>query len=196
MELQDFVEAFGDGLKRADRGGPVALNKRSGSPYSPGIGPHTESETISLVLAHTSMALPPIRREVPYPNVSRSRCDVVVVDDRDGWVIEVKMLRMMGDNGKPNDNMLMHILSPYARHRSAVTDCAKLLDSGFKERKAIVIFGYEYDDLPMSPAIEAFELLASQTVQLCGVEPASIGRLVHPVHRRGQVFAWEIGPLA
>ena len=26
---------------------------------------------------------------------------------------EVKMLRLMGDNGKPNDNMLMHILSPY-----------------------------------------------------------------------------------
>ena len=35
------------------------------------------------------------------------------------WAIEVKMLRLMGDNGKPNDNMLMHILSPYERHRSA-----------------------------------------------------------------------------
>jgi len=27
----------------------------------------------------------------------------------------------MGDNGKPNDNMLMHILSPYPAHRSALT---------------------------------------------------------------------------
>ncbi len=37
------------------------------------------------------------------------------------------MLRLMGDNGKANDNMLMHILSPYPSHRSALTDCEKLL---------------------------------------------------------------------
>ena len=30
-------------------------------------------------------------------------------------------LRLKGDNGKPNDNMLMHILSPYPQHRSALT---------------------------------------------------------------------------
>jgi hypothetical protein len=29
-----------------------------------------------------------------------------------GSAIEVKMLRLMGDNGKLNDNMVMHILSP------------------------------------------------------------------------------------
>jgi hypothetical protein len=33
-----------------------------------------------------------------------------------GWAIEVKMLRLMGDNGKLNDNMVMHILSPYPAH--------------------------------------------------------------------------------
>lgn len=32
----------------------------------------------------------------------------------------------LGDNGKPNDNMIMHILSPYPDHRSALTDCSKL----------------------------------------------------------------------
>jgi hypothetical protein len=31
------------------------------------------------------------------------------------WAIEIKMPRLMGDNGKPNDNMLMHILSPYPK---------------------------------------------------------------------------------
>jgi len=44
----------------------------------------------------------------------------------------VKMLRLMGDNSKPNDNMLMHILSPYPSHRSALTDCQKLAASGFQ----------------------------------------------------------------
>ena len=33
------------------------------------------------------------------------------------------MLRFMGDNGKLNDNIVMHILSPYPEHRSALTDC-------------------------------------------------------------------------
>ena len=45
------------------------------------------------------------------------------------WAIEAKMLRMFGDNGKLNDNMLMHVLSPYPAHRSALTDCGKLAHS-------------------------------------------------------------------
>jgi hypothetical protein len=59
----------------------------------------------------------------------------------------------MGDNGKPNDNMLMHILSPYPKHRSALTDCQKLVGSGFEEAYALLIYGYDYDDWPMEPGI-------------------------------------------
>ena len=40
------------------------------------------------------------------------------------------MMRLMGDNGKPNDNILTHILSPYPAQRSAITDCRKLAASG------------------------------------------------------------------
>lgn len=72
------------------------------------------------------------------------------------------MLRMLGDNGKPNDNILMHILSPYPAHRSALTGCTKLLESGLPGRKAIIIFGYEYEDWPMTPAINAFEFHADE----------------------------------
>jgi hypothetical protein len=36
------------------------------------------------------------------------------------------MLRIFGDNGKLNDNMLMHVLSFYPAHLSALTDCGKL----------------------------------------------------------------------
>lgn len=70
------------------------------------------------------------------------------------------MLRLMGDNGKPNDNMLMHILSPYPADRSALTDCSKLLTSGPGDRQAVIIYGFDYPGLPMDPAIEAFETLA------------------------------------
>jgi hypothetical protein len=69
--------------------------------------------------------------------------------------IEGKLLRLKGDNAKPNDNMLMHILSPYPQHRSALTDCLKLRAADFNGEKAIVIIGYDYSDLPLEPAVMA-----------------------------------------
>src|SRR3712207_1371919 len=99
------------------------------------------------------------------------------------------MLRLFGDNGKLNDNMLTRVLSPYPAHRSALTDCDKLAGSGLPGRKAILIFGYDYDGWSMDPAVEAFEVLAGQRVHLGDRHVASYGDLVHPVHDRGRVFA-------
>lgn len=46
--------------------------------------------------------------------------------------VEVKMLWLMGDNGKTNDNMIMYILSPYPAHRSALTPDPGALADLFK----------------------------------------------------------------
>ena len=86
----------------------------------------------------------------------------------------------MGDNGKLNDNMVMHILSPYPEHRSALTDCTKLAAAQLGERKAIMIYGYDYPGWPMDPAIEAFETLASQKVKLASRATASFDGLIIP----------------
>ena len=102
------------------------------------------------------------------------------------------MLRFRGDNNKSNDNMLLHLLSPYAKHRSAVTDCVKLGNSGFSQRKAILIYGYEYDDTPLAEAIEAFEVLARRRVDLGPRIEASFDNLIHPVHQSGFVYGWEL----
>jgi hypothetical protein len=102
------------------------------------------------------------------------------------------MLRLMGDNGKPNDNMLMHILSPYPVHRSAVTDCEKLARSQFQGRKAIVLFAYEYPDYPVEPAARAFELLSADRVSLGIRAAASFSGLLHPIHRSGLILGWEV----
>ena len=107
--------------------------------------------------------------EVPYPDSPRSKCDIVIRSP-EAWSIEVKMLRFMGDNGKPNDNILMHILSPYPAHRSALTDAGKLYESALPGRKGIVIYGYDYDQWPMDPAIEAFETLVSLHYDLSGAQ--------------------------
>jgi hypothetical protein len=194
FDVKTIVRDFASGLRMADEKRPQAKS------YRPGIGPHTEKETIQLVVA-ALLAVPSspyngrVSLEVPYPNSPRAKCDVCLGLSPDWqWVIEIKMLRLMGDNGKPNDNMLMHILSPYPGHRSAVTDCEKLLTSGLRGRKAVVIYGYDYDSWPMDPAIEAFEVLARSRVSLSNPVVAEVSGLAHPVHQRGRVFGWEIAP--
>ena len=132
-----------------------------------------------------------VETRVAYPRSRRIKCDVRLTGDTD-WAIEVKLLRRLGDNGKPNDNILMHILSPYAQDRSAVTDCVKLAQSGFTSRQAIVIVGFEYPEWPLRPAIQAFERIASDLVNLRPCAPSTFSGLVHPVQREGAVFAWEI----
>ena len=196
--LQNFVERFAVGLAAVDARRPVAFNQRSGSPFSPGIGPHTESETLRLIMEELASGPDSPYRdrfslEVPYLSAKRSKCDLCLGHAPDwDWCIEVKMLRLMGDNGKPNDNILMHILSPYPQHRSAVTDCAKLLGSGLSGRKALVIFGYEYPGWPLEPTISAFEILAGRSVDLGPRLTANFSGLIHSVHQRGAVFGWEL----
>src|SRR5262249_32309420 len=133
---------------------------------------------------------------VAYP-VGRQKCDLCIGSSPNWeWAVEVKMLRLMGDNGKPNDNMLMHILSPYPNDRSALTDWVKLVNSGADGRKAIVIYGFDYPGRPMDPAIAAFEVLAARWVTLNARAVGEYSDLVHPVHRAGRVFGWEITRLA
>ena len=55
-----------------------------------------------------------------------------------------------------------------------------------------MISGYDYDRWPMDPAIEAFETLASARVHLVSRHQAEYDHLIHPVHQRGRVFAWEV----
>jgi hypothetical protein len=192
--MNEIVELFARGMTAVDSDHPIAINVRSKVPYRPGIGPHTERQTVELVTAtfpeHISLDL-----EIPYPESARSKCDVVI-GSPDVWSLEIKMLRLMGDNGKPNDNILMHILSPYQKHRSAVTDAEKLLRSSLPGRKGIVIYGYDYEGWPMDPAIEAFEVLVRHRFKLSSRYEASTGGLIHPVHQHGRVFGWELMDVA
>ncbi len=194
--LDQVVQDFAAGIKMVDDGRPVAVSHRSGVPYQAGIGPHTETQTTKLVVESLATGNPDWgehRLGVPYGDGSRQACDLCI-GAAAPWrcAIEIKMLRLLGDNGKANDNILMHILSPYPAHRSALTDCEKLVDSALGEQKGILIYGYDYPGWPMDPVIEAFEVLASCRVRLGPRSTSSFGDLVHPVHQEGRVFGWEI----
>src|SRR5262245_24664134 len=67
-----------------------------------------------------------------YPSSSHV-CDLAIGRLPD-WAIEVKLARLGRDNGTYEDAAIKKILSPYPDNRSAVTDCVKLLRSGFAGR--------------------------------------------------------------
>ncbi|MGE0600207.1 MAG: hypothetical protein AB7J35_13745 [Dehalococcoidia bacterium] len=187
-----FAEHFAVAIKAVDSERPVWKNARTGVSFQPGIGPHSEAATCKLVTEQMKRTNPDwyasLDVNVPYAKGNRTRCDIA--DEL--WAIEVKMLRLFGDNGKPNDNLLMHILSPYPQHRSALTDCEKLTLGRPRDRLGILIYAFESADWPMIAAISAFETLARAKYELTPMARADFSGLVHPVHASGAVFAWEI----
>ena len=49
-QLDELVRDFATAISRVDAVRPVAVNQRSGVAFQPGIGPHTEANTIKLVM--------------------------------------------------------------------------------------------------------------------------------------------------
>jgi hypothetical protein len=197
LDLDTLVRDFAHGIEQSDARHPQALNVRTNEPYQPGIGPHTEASTVAFVMKELVAALPDRyaahKLSVPYPDGSRQRCDLCLGrPPLWDWAVEVKMIRMLGDNGKPNDNLPTHILSPYPSHRSALTDCVKLARSGLGSRQAVLIYGFEYTEYPVDLLTDAFVTLATRQVRLGPEARASFEGLVHPVHQRGLVLAWPL----
>ncbi len=194
MDLAAITRDFALALKLADSGHPQAISKRSGRVYLPGIGPHSEEEAVRLIVGELQRMDPNryrlVKTSFPYPD-SRRTCDLAV-GERPDWAVEVKMARLSGDNGKPDDTSIKDILSPFGQDRSAVSDCAKLATSGFLGRTAILIYGFEDSRRPLDAIIEAFEILASTRASLGPRHFARFEGLIHPVHRAGRVFTWEI----
>ena len=135
-----------------------------------------------------------LRTRVPYP-LSRRKCDLLLGDPCE-WATEVKMARLSGDNGKSDDTSIKDILSPYESDRSAISDCTKLITSGFAGRAAIMIYGFEDARRPLDLIVDAFEVLACARVALGSRHVSRLEGLVHPVFSQGRVFAWEILPTA
>lgn len=193
VELAEFVRDFTSAFKAADALRPQAVGARSGRAYQPGLGPHAEDAAVGLVLQQLA-AIAPGRYictvQVPYPGESQ-KCDLGLGSPL-SWVIEVKMARAFGDNGKPDDTYLKDLLSPYAQDHSALTDAAKLRASRFNCRKAVLVYGFDHERRPVDVGLGALELLMRAGGPISERVDAEFADLVHPVHRQGHVAAWEI----
>jgi hypothetical protein len=196
ITLQTIVLDFARGFREADARRPVQTG-RAGRQYRPGLGPHTEDAAVALVLgeirAFGGFEGLAAGQFVHLPTAPRRTADVWIGAPHD-WVLEIKMARLRNDNGTLDDTALKDILSPYDADHSALTDCVKLATADFPTRTGVLIYGYDYDDRLVEPLVGAFETLAQERVSLSPRVTAPLDELVHPVHARGHVFAWEVSP--
>lgn len=188
--VADFAAAF----KAVDETRPQGSSRSR--TYRPGIGPLAEAEAIQRALEKLRTDIQPRRYEKAVPRTypgSRQKCDLVIPGE---WAIEFKLIRPFGDNGEEAEHWSENILHPYPGNVSSIGDALKLLASGFSERKAIIVFGYEHTPpkTDLTVAIAAFEQITREVVglKLGPRHAAEFSPLIHPVHQQGKVFGWEV----
>jgi hypothetical protein len=192
--LGDIVGDFAEAFKAVDETRPQGASRTR--TYRPGIGPLTVADAVNRALQHlkegTRSTYYVDASPKRYPN-SRQQCDLVIPGE---WAMEFKLLRPFGDHGAEAEHWSENALHPYPGNVSSIGDSIKLIESGFPERKAIVIFGYEHSSplIDISIAIESFEAIAKQVVgiELGARRSAEFGPLIHPVHQQGNVFTWQV----
>jgi hypothetical protein len=189
IPLEQLTKDFADGLKAADTKGPTAKL------YKPGIGPFEEPRAVALALDEMRVAHPDTYNGVGparYPN-GKEKCDILVPGE---WVCEVKLVRPFGDNGREMEHWSDNLLHPYYGDRSAVGDCLKLKRSAFRERKTILVYGFEHSpiEIDLDCVVQAFELIATTIVHIT-LGPRLVETrhdLRHQFHQVLRVYAWEI----
>jgi hypothetical protein len=194
MELDELVRVFAMAIKAVDARCPAYIT-RTGRKYREGIGPYPENKAMELVVAELRTAANlACGQFIAYPTSVRQKCDMWLGDPLE-WVVEVKMGRFRGDNGKPDDTGIKDLISPFRGDRSALSDGFKLAVSEFPSRKAVLVYGFDDRERPLEDAIEALDVLLRQRVVVGTRCQASIVRLRHPVFSSGRVVAWEIAEL-
>jgi hypothetical protein len=161
MELNEIVEKMAEALIVVDSATKTQRASRSGSgDYIPCVGTIWEDDFTQEAVIRWAMNYPKDFAgfsddwfEVSYP-VGRGKCDLVLrgsdFKSEFGlspyeWGIENKYVRFIGDNGKNNDYGVTKVVSPYRKDRSSVLDAERLKKFTLAERKAILMYGFEFD---------------------------------------------------
>ena len=99
--------------------------------------------------------------EISYPDNNRETCDLVISHIKEEipfgqfeWAIEMKYLRLVGNNGNNNDYVMQKAISPFLKDRSLIHDIKKLNSATFGTRKAIIFYGFDYDESSVDHAEE------------------------------------------
>jgi hypothetical protein len=182
MELDQLVADFADCLVEIDASGTRFKD------FQAGVGPYGEPQLLKLVAEELNLR-EPYRGRV----VTKRTPDLLV---KGLWAVEVKIARPFGDNGREAESWSVNLLHPYKGNVSVLGDCFKLLDYAGRERKAVLVIGYEHTppQIDLTPLVESFEAIATHVcdVRLGARSEATITGLMHPVHQQVRVLAWEV----
>jgi hypothetical protein len=170
MRLNDIVQAMVDGLIKVDQTTTRINHARNATSnygnYLPGVGTLTEAQFRDELADWWNVSVPGyfMEREIPYPENRRCKCDIGLVrkevwmEDEEidrhhtelDWAIELKYVRFVGDNGKINDYGLGKVVSPYKGQHSSNLDAMRLSKTSMGKRKAVIMYGFEFDKLSVS----------------------------------------------
>jgi hypothetical protein len=182
MELEQVIDDVAAALVSVDRCG-IRFKQ-----FQLGVGPYGEPQLIAAVAKHLN-TLPAYDR-----SVKTKRTPDLLIPDR--WALEFKIARPFGDNGREAENWSVNLLHPYKGNVSLIGDCLKLQDLEGAERKVPVVVGFEHTPpkIPLSPLIEAFELVATKVVgvRIGARKEVSRANLSHPIHQQFLIAAWEV----
>ena len=170
MELEQIVENMAKSLVIVDEITEIQHESRSGSgAYISCVGTMWEDDFTRESIINWALRSPGDFEnftekwlEVSYP-VGRGKCDLVLSGkgfkpefglSAYEWAIENKYVRFIGDNGKNNDYGVTKVVSPYRKDRSSVLDAERLLTFNLAEKKAIIMYGFEFDSNSHSLALE------------------------------------------
>lgn len=164
MELEEILSRFIKGIKPIDdviEHGRRATTRSNWGTYLPGVGSGYESDFRDELVDwwNDEYSDSFLRPEQKYPEKSRAgstvRCDICLFETNQSnlrnsevydWAIELKFVRNIGDNGGVNNFSLGKVVSPFLAERSSAHDCRdKLADSAISRRKAVIIYGFEFD---------------------------------------------------
>ena len=156
MELGEIVQRYAEAFAQVDaRTGSRRANARTGEMYQPGLASLGEQRAWYEADAmwetlHPGELLEPrgTRLSVAYPRLDRAKCDHVFSTSpgvQPEWAIEGKFISFVGNNGNNNDYGVGKMLSPYLKDRGVLHDAARLRDSNFSRRVAVVAYAFNYD---------------------------------------------------
>jgi hypothetical protein len=181
VELQELINDIADTLVAIDSSGVPFKD------YQPGVGPYGEPQLLTEVARRLdAMTI--------YHGARTKRTPDLLIPGQ--WALEFKIARPFGNNDKPAENWSVNLLHPYPGNVSSIGDCFKLQALQSEERKAIAVIGYAHDPpkTDLTPLILSFEAIAQHVMQFAlGARVEEQRRnLIHPVHQRVTVFAWEV----
>lgn len=192
MELAEIISRFATGLKAVDDSSTHrGVSARTGAVYLAGVPSMTERQLCQELVEWWTSTYPNdfyprgvCREEVPYPGLSRARCDIVFSSQPDAgvpeWAIEIKRIQFIGDNGKKNDHNVQKMLSPYMKDRSLIHDIERMRKHPIALRHAVIGYAFSYDYETCLEAERRHPTHATRISQIrdvCRTNDQSTGRL-------------------